>query len=582
MTTSAEATAVSEITGEPESETGALRSEQRRTAVRMRNLLFTLAILVAATIVILWPVWAAPLSADQRYMYLNAAGRVQGNWLDIIGIPWSEVPERAELGRVTPVGYMIQWFFYTGIMELSVATGTSVVVLHGAQKLLLLAAAILCVGAFVRSLRGRGPNGQLVAPSASTVWLVVAGAVVLGAVGTQTHLQFRNGWVSYPVLTYGAVIVGFGVPALTLWLTRRMAERPNVSRTTIAATAMVLVGLLLNVSYELYYVAFPAAVLALLLQPDPPDEGRRRTRVAKLVTGGTLSVAFLAAFVAIRMWTANACGDRCYVGTEVQLSGETLRIAWYNLTSSLPLTGRTEALGGLARLGTDGLPQPFSSPLTIACVLAGVGVVAARILLRPSSGPDDTVGDGADAEVGREHRRAESAALIRGALVALALTLGSAAVMSVSAQAPEIILGMGYPYRHIVVTWIGLCVAGVLLLIAVDLLVGNRVGIVLWSASAAVAVLVAGVMLPINLQSTRAENLSRSTIVTEAIHREVVRGDPSQSADDRRCATLTALAENRINPVTERFITTSTQWAYRYFYGEPYCSDIPESDPPDQ
>jgi hypothetical protein len=528
----------------------------------------TVGAMIVGALVMAWPALAAPINADQRYMYLNVPGRVQGDWLDIVRILWSEIPERAEQGRMTPLGYFIQWLFYNGTTEFSVATGTPLVVLHGAQKVLIFAVAVLSVAAFVKSLRGRTPDGQLVAPSRSTVWLVVGGVVVLGAAGVQTHLQFRNGWLSYPVLTYGAVIVGFGVVALTLMLTRRLAERPTAGVTALAVAAMVGVGIFLNLSYELYYVAFPAALLALLLQPGPTDDGRRRSRMAKLVTGGTLSVTFLSVFVAIRLWLADACVDQCYIGTDVQLGGESVRMMWYNLTSSLPLSGRSEALAELSTLGRDSLPGPFSSPLTIASVLAGAGLVAAWILIRRGVGGEDA----SDAD--EMLMRSESGALLRGAVVALALAFGSVAVMSVSAQVPEIIRGVGYPYRHIVITWVGLCVAGLLTVIAIGLRFRNRVAFGIWAATAAVAVLVAGVMLPINMQATRAELLSPPIMASDAIHREITLGDPRPEADERRCETITALAENGVPPTTENFTTDSAQNAYRHFYGTDYCSRI--------
>jgi hypothetical protein len=523
-----------------------------------------------SALVLIWPVLAAPVHADQRYMYFQVPGRVQGDWLDIIRILWSEIPGRAETGRMTPIGYFMQWLSYNGVTELSVATGTPLITLHGIQKVILLGMAVLCVAAFVKSLRGRGPDGELVAPSRSTVWLVVAGVALLGAVGVQTHLQFRNGWISYPVLTYGAVIVGFGSVALVLWLTRLMADRYSRVRVGLGIAALVLLGIFLNLSYELYYAAFPAAVLALLIQPDPTSDRRRRYRLAKLTTGGTLTVTFLGAFVAIRLWLADACVDQCYVGTEVQLSGEALRYSWYNLASSLPLSGRSEALEGLSRLGLDSLPGPFSSPLTVACILAGAALVAVRIVLRRDSGRHEIV-----AEVAASRSvKAESGALVRGAVVSIVLALGSVAVMSVSAQVPDIILGSGYPYRHIVVTWVALCTAGLLCVIAVDLRVRRPIGVGLWVVIGVVATLVAGVMLPINLQATRAELVSPSIQVTDPIHREIILGDPSPAADRRRCATIAALSENGVPSVTENFVTDAAQSAYRHFHGVDYCSQI--------
>lgn len=566
MFVSADATRSEGTADEPDAGAGPLQHKRHRAAPRW-GIGLTVGAMLFGALVMVWPALSAPINADQRYMYLNVPGRVQGDWLDVIRLLWAEIPERAEQGRMTPVGYLMQWVFYNGLTEFSVATGTPLIVLHGILKVLLFAMAVLCVAAFVKSLRGRGPDGELVAPSRSTVWLVVAGVVVLGAAGVQTHLQFRNGWLSYPVLTYGAVMVAFGIVALTLWLTRLMAERSTAAQTATAVVAMVVVGLFLNLSYELYYVAFPAALLALILQPDPPDEGRRRSRIAKLVTGGTLAVTFLSTFMAIRVWLSDACTDQCYIGTQAQFSGETARFAWYNLASSMPLSGRSEALTTMSSLGRDSLPQPFSSPLVVGCVLAGLALVAARILLRRRSTGNEPID--------QDSARAESGALVRGGIVALAIALGSAVVMSVSAQVPEIIPGVGYPYRHIVVTWVGLCLAGLLLLTAIDLRLRNRgVGVGLWVATAAGAVLVAGMMLPVNLQSTRAELLSPSIRATDAIHREITLGDPRPEADERRCATIEALAHSGVPPVSENFITDSAQLAYRYFYGVDYCSEI--------
>jgi hypothetical protein len=52
--------------------------------------------------------------------------------------------------------------------------------------------------------------------------------------------------------------------------------------------------------------------------------------------------------------------------------------------------------------------------------------------------------------------------------------------------------------------------------------------------------------------------------------RSAIRG----RADERRCATIEALAENGVPPVSENFITNFAQRAYRYFYGVDYCSRI--------
>jgi hypothetical protein len=86
-------------------------------------------------------------------------------------------------------------------------------------------------------------------------------------------------------------------------------------------------------------------------------------------------------------------------------------------------------------------------------------------------------------------------------------------------------------------------------------------------------------LLPINLLSTRAELLSPSIQVTDPIHREVTLGDPRPGGDERRCATIAALADAGVSEMGERFITNSAQAAYRHFYGVDYCSEIAAADP---
>jgi len=539
-------------------------SEHRRLLIGI-----IVGVVVVGVMVMLWPAVAAPLNADQRYMYLNASGRVQGNWLDIIGIPWSEIDYRARQGRVTPVGYIIQWLFYTFIAEFAVATGTPIVVLHGLQKLFLFAVMVACVALFAKSLRGRDRTGRLVGLSSSTIWIVVAATAVLGAAGMQAHLQFRNGWLTYPVLTYGAVIVGFGVPTLALWLTRRMGERPTRWRTTVVVVAMLVTGILLNVSYELYYAAFPATILALLLEPAPRGNARKPARLATLTAGMVLTGSFITCFLAIRRWTAGKCADECYAGVDAQLGAHTLETSWYNLASSLPLSGRSELLADISQFGFERLPGPFSSPLTLVCVIAVVGLMGVRILAGPMASRQSSR---LDEDAVAPHRPGQGGAAARGAAMALVLGLGSAVIMSVSAQAPEIILGVGYPYRHIVVTWISLCVAGVLCLIAIDA-VRPLVGIGSWAVVTVAAILVVGTILPANLVATRAEHLGVRSQVVDAIHREVVLGDRTPQGDERRCATLALLHEYDVPLGTQRRISTSAFGAYEYFQGAPYCTD---------
>ncbi|GAB3594554.1 hypothetical protein GCM10027446_18630 [Angustibacter peucedani] len=541
------------------------RLAARTTTRRSRGLLGLVGVLGVGlgSLALLWPALVAPLAADQRFMYLEATGRTAGSLRTLLTLPFDQIPQRLDQGRFAPLAYLVQWVSYNGVTELSMTSGTSVPVVQALQKVVLLLLCLLAVVAFAAVLRARGPQGELVRLGRRALVLVTVAAVVLVAAGTQTQVQPRNGWETYAVLTYGAVVVDFGVVALVVWLARRLATGLGLWRVVGAVVVLALVAAGLNSSYELYYVAFPVAVVALVLQPVAVGTDRGAGRRAKLVVGGAFSVLFLAGLVAVRAAVAASCsGGGCYVGTRPKLDGTLFTTWWYNLGSSVPLTGRNEALDELRAVGVhSGLPGPFSNPLAVMALVAAVGLVLCRLALGRLARADDGLSG------------ARTRLALDGALLSLLVALGSAAVMSLSEQAQSLVTGLGLPYRHTMVTWTALAMTVVMAVLALDLALRGRGGVLVWSATALVVALLAGSLLPANLATTRAAFADEGNQSVTRLYDELVLADPTPAGDLRRCEAVKAAkkALNNRGPSVTRMIRGAYQ-TYRYRYGKAYCS----------
>jgi hypothetical protein len=534
-------------------------------------------LLVTGAVVLLSPVLGAPLNADQRFMYLEATAQTDGTWTRMFDVPLGQVGMRLNQGRFAPLAYLVQFISYTGVTELSIATGLPIAISQALQKLVLLALCLVAVLAFARSLRGRAASGELLALSRRTVRLIGAATVLLTAVGTQAQLQPRNGWTTYAVLTYGAVIVGFGVCAIVLRLTQRLAQRPSIPWIVLSVVVMAVIGFCLNSSYELYYVAYPMALLAVLVQPVAGSGLRRQAWLARAVVGGALSVSFIGVFLAVRVAVAAACADRnaCYIGVQPRLGAGIFETWYYNFISSLPGTGLSHDSTEVADHGLGGLPAAFSSALGVFAVLAAVGLVLVRLLVgrpggaRTGAGPIPT---GAEELPGG--RRGLTVALLQGAGLSLCLAVGSAAVMSVSAQAQDKIQGIGQVYRHTAVAWIAIAVVIALLFVALDLWLPGPAGSALWGGVAVACAVLGAALLPANLAVTRAENIDVGNQAVAAIYREVILPDPTPEGDQRRCATqLQVRRSMRGDGSATRRLLAGAELTYLQHYGVPFCTN---------
>jgi hypothetical protein len=527
------------------------------------------AVVLAAlcAIAFLLPVLTAPVNADDRYWYLMIGWRAEGSTLEVLRWSWEHVAVEVQSGRLASLAGFERRLVGMAVIEAAVATSIPIVAYQALVKLVLVVGSLFSGVAFVRSLRLRGDDGGLVRAGPRTLLLVGVGGTVALAAGAQAHSQFRNGWTSYPVFTYGAVIFIFGSVALLLWLTRLVAERSKATAVR-AVVVLLLLAVATNLSYELVYPAVPVAAAALAIVPVTDRAHRSAGRRAKLLTGSVYLGGFTVIFILIRLYLANACaGTQCYEGAQLDLGPDTVRTVLYNLVTAIPGAGGTETLADLDAVGWADrypvLPSMWS-------VTVGLGAVAALLWVWWATRRDQPVLRSGD-PVGHDSRRAEAVLLAVGAGLSMLVAFGTAAVMGLSGQAQEIITEPGTAYRNTMVTWTALALALVLVVCAASIVLPQRGGLVAWASFAVVIGTVGALTLPGNLMATRANRVALA--VTEEINWEVALGDTAPGSDARRCALYERLVDARIAERARSAVYLHANAAFDHYHGQAFCSD---------
>ena len=526
-----------------------------------------LVVVVICALALLFPVLAASVNADDRYWYLMIGDRAEGSALEVLRWSWSQISFEALDGRLASFGAFQRRLVGMFVIEAAVGTGTPIVVYQALLKLVLFCGSILAAFAFVRSLRWRNRAGELVRASRRTLLLVIAASTIAVAVGAQAHSQFRNGWTSYPVFTYGAAIFIFGSIAFVLWITRLVA---NGSRLALVAgtLGLLLLAAATNVSYELVYPAVPVTAVALAIIPVTDRARRSAGRRAKLLTSVTYIGGFTVFLVAIQRYLAEICArSDCYEGVELRLQPTVVRTAWYNLLTAIPGSGDSELLSDLRGVGWEDryplLPTGWS-------VAVGLAAAAALVTVWLNHAKEPAGGTAIEPEESAD-RRVEAAMLVVGAVLFLLVALGTAAIMGLSAQAQELITEPGTVYRNTMVTWMALAFALVLVIRALTIILPRRGAITAW-VGLALLVGVAGILtLPSNLMALRANRVHLA--VTDAISWEVVKGDTTAGSDIRRCDLYEQLEDASVAERARQAIYREANAAFDHYHGQAFCSD---------
>lgn len=503
-----------------------------------------------------WPVLAAPVQGDDRYWYAESAGITRGSYGHILSRTAKDVPYFLDRGRFAPVAFGARRMIALATVQLAVASSVPIVAIQALFKLLFGAAAALAVYAFISTARFRGSSRTISNLSPSSIRWVMIGFVGLLVSGAQAHFPFRNGWLAYFPLTYGAVVAIFGSLAFAQWCVKAL-DNPTRSLRASAYCGMILLAVLLNSTYELYYPAAVLAPIAILRQPTRLDITHERR--AKLSLTATFLIPFTVVFSILRLLIRRTCAQsECYEGVIPELGPQVLSVAWRNLTSAIPGFGEAQLRSELAQVG---IPWPDAFLIDFAWIGCLVGISIALAWRHQWQ----ALGTAAlDAE--------EAGALWQLAGIAAVAGIGPAVVMSLSKASHQAISDFGLPYRNVVVTWAALSLCTMLAIRAISVGRGHRWKTIVSIILAVAIGFLAAYTFPRNLAAIRANRMLPAVQSIEGIHWELVLGDTSEEADRRRC-DLYADAEERIfTSWIQTRMKTGVQSSFEYFHKAPFCS----------
>ena len=510
------------------------------------------------------PVLLAPVGGDDRVWYPEVAAVESWSVASELGQVPQWWQQRTDRGRANVLTDLERRSAGRMVVETSVGTGTPTYVVNAALKLLLAAAAMLTLTALLKSLRLRRRDGALVRLSGRTVGACTVAGTVVFALGSQPAFHGvsggRNGWVTYPTHTYGAVVSILGVTALVLWLTRLYAA--GRFRLPIVLVLVVLAALT-NLRYELVFPAVPLSVIALLVVPVTPRERAAEGRRAKWVTGIAFAGVFLTILVVLRVYVRKVCeSDGCYPGTTPRLSWEIFGTSWHNVVSSVPGSAAPRVAEFVESWGVSTgamyTPRPWSVVVGGCMALA---LLAAWRSTRAAPSPEPAAGGGPPADDGIARGPDEGRLLVLAAVLCLLGAWGAAAVMSLSGEA-QTSSQLGLPYRHAVVTWAGLAWAVVLLVLALGRR-SPRAGAAAWVVMSLAVGVAAAFLLPANERSLAADRVANHA--TTAAFAALVAGDLGEDADVYRCRLVPEIREERDHAA--RFFDD----AFQRYWGQGFC-----------
>ena len=503
---------------------------------------------------LLWPALTVPIGTDDSVWVLVSAPHGGAGVRQFFGWVFGDMGAQPEdMGRFAQGSYVLQRFADILTMNAAVTTGLPPWVFRVALKVVLLALATWTALALVRRVATRtGPDRQIAVLPAPAVAVVGWTLPVVVAVGANAvWLGDINGWVDYPVLTYGGVVVMLGVPLLLLRVVDAWHRRGRVVRALLVAL-LVVVAMFLNNSYELYLVAFPLGLIVLFLQPVPPEARRPRLWVA-----GTFSVAFVVFLVYYRVRVAQICAEiTCYDGASLHLGPETARVLRQNLFGAFP-GGTREQVGNLLwHVGkTSTMPQAFPPSYVVLGLLA-VLVVAGLVWHSLAQVPGWVGG-----------------ILVRLAAVGVLAAAGSAVLVSVNERVAGLLRAPGIPFRAGVMVWFGWSLALVALVLWAALRAGRFRRHVVLAALVVLAATIAHT-LPLNLVGARAYASMPAGLTVNEIHEEVARGDITDGADARRCELLARFYELNAPSNRRTRIARGADLAFRHYHGTHFCTTV--------
>jgi hypothetical protein len=488
---------------------------------------FPLAIIaLGALIVLVSPVIFFPIGGDDSYWLLLQPAHYNNSLLEsstrLIDSSYTFTGQP----RATSLALLLRVWQAMFVMNTSVFFGISPMVVWSTIKILLIAAAVWTLWHFLKRYKFRSKSGHVSILSRKTrIIIVVFLPLVVITTLEVPSVGLSNGWIFYPLLTYAPLVVSLLV-SLALLKTQDLLAR-NFRRYFFPASVLLLsMAWALNLSYELWLVSVPFALLVLLLEPVSGKWNDVRGLIPKLWVGGVFGGSFSAIFIWTRVQIARMpCfeSNTCYNGTVVDFD---LGNIFKNFVSALPGQG-------------------------LEAILSPDGAGLSRFLLAVGS--------------------VATLALILSLMVFLALV--SAIITGITARAAERLVDPLTPYRSGPTIALALSVAAIALLIISmrffdkNILVKKSMLVI----AASLVIMFSSSNFAMNLQQTRIQAQNPVNILIQAIHTEVALGASGDQALLRRCLLLED-AKNLLGEEGKIRFIPGAEKAFNLYWGREFCS----------
>lgn len=500
------------------------------------------AVYVAVSVVVLFPVLATPVIADDLFNPFGQFDVVGPGPISALNFGWDGATNGASF-RITgnPIGALYNWLWLTVGAQL----GVSLTTFFAITKLVVFVSVVAAIAwswHHASRLYARRP----ISLGTAMGWVSVA---LFGSV--QIHAGWSNDPVAdYPLAGYGAAALGF----VTIGAAARLARSRRMVDTIAAAAA----GSLAVTYYEMNVGAVigATAFLAVVLVSDARLGRFDHVYAARALIVPVLPAALVVAgrFVTSEQSAAN------YSGTTVRLEGAATtfaRGAW----SSLPASAWRLAIDHLGgQLGV--VFFVFGAVLLVALAvrwlcLVGEPTSDAAADIVSSTRHDEPLDPGS----GSSERAPDRWAGVGFTCAVAVYAVFSLALQSVTVKVQDEAPAIGYVY-----TWYAMTSSAVALLIAV---VARRVAARPRGLAKTLAIALAiGLLFVQNTVNWRlSEQLNRDF----GANRHLLDAfDPATSVDER-CDTLVQWQSIRWPAYYEGGIVDGLQESFEHYFDEPFC-----------
>ncbi len=472
---------------------------------------------------------------DERRKVYRAAAGYGSDPLESVRYAYDSVSTYLDLGNFRPVGRFAESLEHGIVFDAAEATGLAPHAVHGAVRLIMVAAVALVATRIVAAL-ARSAGAYRHRPVVALFPLVLGTALVANSRGSPLIL--------FPFVFIGAVALVLAV-CLAVARDDDMRARPVRGRELLA---MALLGAVAATTYDLVYVAPVTAAAFIAARAAAAGMAPRSVlRTAATRKWAALAFGFLAALIPSRIAIAGRCTPQtCYDGSEISLSEEVLSVAGGRLVTGTPPAGWRYNSIKAGILDFDFTLVDLLGNTIWTLLMLAVVVVATRAALdaEPRSRPVATA-DGrgllapTDGDVSARWFRLAAALGILGAVTACS----SALVASLSRHQQLTRPPIGQAWRETLLTQVGwsfLIAASVAIVFA---LVGHpRTSGVTHALAAALAVSLSLTLLA-NAQIAETYRHDPLASVISQISEATISLDTTEAGNARRCSLIDSYTE---------------------------------------